>query len=332
MKKIINDVQHIVRDMLAGFCFEHKERVSYGAKHNIVYRKDIKEMREDVVIISGGGSGHEPAHYGYVGKGMLSISVNGQIFTPPTSEQILAAIRMVDKTRGILLIIKNFKADLDSFLKAESIAKQEGWTVEHVIVSDDVSIEDDNTFNKRKRGVAGTVFVHKILGAAARDGYSLNELKQIGQSVISHLHTLGVALSPVTHPESDKSSFVMQDNEVFYGIGIHGEVGYRKEEFHSSEILAIELINKLKSIYRWRKGDQFAILVNGLGATPLMEQYVFTNDIRRLCELEGLDIRFVKVGNHLTSLDMKGISLSLLKINDPAWEKWLKAEVDVANW
>ena len=332
MKKIINDVEHVVRDMMTGFCFEHKDRVSYVPKHGIVYRKDLKEISEDVVIISGGGSGHEPAHYGYVGKGMLSIAVNGEIFTPPTSEQIMAAIRMIDKTKSVLLIIKNFKADLESFLLAESIAQKEGWTVNHVIVSDDVSIEDDNSFNKRKRGVAGTVFVHKILGAAARDGYSLNELTEIGQSVISQLHTLGVALSPVTHPVTDRSSFILQDNEVFYGIGIHGEVGYRKEEFHSSEILAIELMNKLKSLYRWKKGDHFAILVNGLGATPLMEQYIFTNDIRRLCELEGLDIRFVKVGNHLTSLDMKGISLSLLKIKDPNWEKWLKADVEVANW
>lgn len=332
MKKIINDAQHVVRDMLAGFCFEHKERIIYETEHDIVYRRDLKEMREDVVIISGGGSGHEPAHYGYVGKGMLSITVNGQIFTPPTTEQIVAAIRMVDKNKSVLLIIKNFKADLDSFLMAESIAKKEGWTVDHVIVSDDVSIEDDDSFNKRKRGVAGTVFVHKILGAAAREGYSLNQLTEIGQSVVSHLHTLGVAFSPVNHPDQERSSFILQDNEVFYGIGIHGEIGYRKEVFHSSEILAIELMNKLKSIYRWKKGEQFAILVNGLGATPLMEQYIFTNDIRRLCELEDLDIRFVKVGNHLTSLDMKGISLSLLKINDPDWEKWLKAEVEVANW
>ncbi|MDZ5606172.1 DhaKLM operon coactivator DhaQ [Bacillus pseudomycoides] len=332
MKKIMNDVQNIVQDMLHGFYFEHNDRISYNREHNIIYRKNLAEIGQDVVIISGGGSGHEPADVGYVGEGMLSVAVNGEIFTPPTSEQILAAIRSVPKGKSILLIIKNFKADVENFLTAESLAKEEGRLIDHVIVNDDVSIEDDASFNKRRRGVAGTIFVHKILGAAALEGYSLQQLTDIGRSVIRNLHTLGVALSPATNPIQGKASFTLQDNEVFYGIGIHGEKGYRKEVLSSSEKLAIELMNKLKSIYRWKKGDKFAILINGLGATPLMEQYIFANDIRRLCELEGLDIRFVKVGTHLTSLDMQGTSLSFLKIEDPLWEKWLKANVEVASW
>lgn len=332
MKKIINDVQNIVQDMLHGFYFEHSDRISYEKEHNIIYQKDLAETKQDVIIISGGGSGHEPADIGYVGKGMLSAAVNGEIFTPPSPEQIVAAVRSVPKDKSILFIIKNFKADVESFLTAESIAKEEGRLVDHVIVSDDVSIEDDASFNKRRRGVAGTVFVHKILGAAALEGYSLEQLTDIGHSVIRNLHTLGVALSPATNPTQDNVSFTLQNNEVFYGVGIHGEKGYRKEVLSSSEKLAIELMNKLKSIYRWKKGDTFAILINGLGATPLMEQYIFANDIRRLCELEGLDIRFVKVGTHLTSLDMQGTSLSLLKIEDPLWEKWLKANVEVSSW
>ncbi|OMP74421.1 DhaKLM operon coactivator DhaQ, partial [[Flexibacter] sp. ATCC 35208] len=185
-----------------------------------------------------------------------------------------------------------------------------------IIVNDDVSIEDDASFNKRRRGVAGTVFVQKILGAAAESGHSLEELTTIGQAVIKNLHTLGVALSPANDPVKGNASFTLNDDEVFYGVGIHGEKGYRKEALSSSEILAIELMNKLKSIYRWRKGNNFAILINGLGATPLMEQYIFANDIRRLCELEGLQVTFVKVGTLLTSLDMKGVSLSLLKVED----------------
>ncbi|PFR18142.1 DhaKLM operon coactivator DhaQ [Bacillus cereus] len=332
MKKIINDVQNIVQDMLHGFYFEHNDRISYEKEHNIIYQKDLAETKQDVIIISGGGSGHEPADIGYVGKGMLSAAVNGGIFTPPSPEQIVAAVRSVPKDKSILFIIKNFKADVESFLTAESIAKEEGRLVDHVIVNDDVSIEDDASFNKRRRGVAGTVFVHKILGAAALERYSLEQLTNIGHSVIRNLHTLGVALSPATNPTQDNVSFTLQNNEVFYGVGIHGEKGYRKEVLSSSEKLAIELMNKLKSIYRWKKGDTFAILINGLGATPLMEQYIFTNDIRRLCELEGLDIRFVKVGTHLTSLDMQGTSLSFLKIEDPLWEKWLKANVEVSSW
>ncbi|MED4654003.1 DhaKLM operon coactivator DhaQ [Bacillus pseudomycoides] len=332
MKKIMNDAQNIVQDMLHGFYFEHNDRISYNKEHNIIYQKDLAEIGQDVAIISGGGSGHEPADIGYVGKGMLSAAVNGEIFTPPTPEQIVAAVRSVPKDKSVLFIIKNFQADVESFLTAESLAKEEGRLVDHVIVNDDVSIEDDASFNKRRRGVAGTIFVHKILGAAALEGHSLQQLTGIGHSVIRNLHTLGVALSPATDPIQGKTSFTLQDNEVFYGVGIHGEKGYRKEMLSSSEKLAIELMNKLKSIYRWKKGDKFAILINGLGATPLMEQYIFANDIRRLCELEGLDIRFVKVGIHLTSLDMQGTSLSLLKIEDPLWEKWLKADVEVASW
>ncbi|CAM4252902.1 DhaKLM operon coactivator DhaQ [Bacillus manliponensis] len=332
MKKIINDVQNIVNDMLHGFYFEHSDSICYDVKNKTIYTKNLDTMPQNVVIISGGGSGHEPADIGYIGKGMLSAAVNGEIFTPPTHEQILAAIRSVPKDKSILLIIKNFKADVESFLTAEALAKEEGRLINHIIVNDDASIEDDASFNKRRRGVAGTIFVHKILGAAAFENYSLQQLTELGRSVVRNLHTLGVSLSPANNPTKDNVSFTLQDNEVFYGVGIHGEKGYRKEKLSSSEKLAIELINKLKSIYRWKRGDKFAILINGLGATPLMEQYIFANDIRRLCELEGLNIRFVKVGTHLTSLNMQGVSLSLLKLEDPLWEKWLKTSVEVASW
>lgn len=329
MKKIINNRENIIQEMLRGFYFEHKETVCYEEKHNIIYRKKIED--DQVAIISGGGSGHEPAHFGYVGEGMLTASINGSIFTPPTAEQVLEAIRLVDRNQGILLIIKNFKADVESFLLAESMAKAEGRIVDHIIVNDDVSVEEIS-YQKRKRGVAGTIFVHKILGAAAREGYSLETLKEMGQSVIHNLHTLGVALTPAQHPFQEQLPFTLKDDEVYFGIGIHGEKGYRKEKFTSSERLAVELFNKLKSIYRWREGDAFAILINGLGATPLMEQYIFANDIRRLMQLENLRVEFVKVGTLLTSLDMKGISLSFLKIEEEKWVKWLKAKVNVSSW
>lgn len=332
MTKLINDVQNIVRHMLHGFYFEHKDRVSYNAKYNLIFRKDLADMGQQVVLISGGGSGHEPADFGYVGDGMLSVAVAGEIFVPPTPEQVLEAIRLVDRSRSVLLIIKNFTADVGNFLTAEALAKEEGRMVDHVIVNDDVSIEDDVTYNKRRRGVAGTVLVHKILGAAAREGCTLEQLKELGEQVTGRLHTLGVALSPANDPTKGEPSFTLQQNEAYYGVGIHGEKGYRKEVFSSSEKLAVELFNKLKSVYRWRRQDPFAILVNGLGATPLIEQYAFANDIRRLCELENLDVRFVKIGTHLTSLDMEGISLSFLKIEDPKWEAWLKADVRAAKW
>ncbi|HDR7655024.1 MULTISPECIES: DhaKLM operon coactivator DhaQ [Bacillus] len=332
MKKIMNDVENVVQDMMHGFYFEHNEKVNYDETNNIIYVKDIEKLKQNVVIISGGGSGHEPADIGYVGKGMLTATVNGSIFTPPTVEQIIAATRLMPKDKSILFIIKNFKDDVANFLAAEQITKEEGRQIDHIIVNDDVSIEDDASFNKRRRGVAGTVFVQKILGAAALAGHSLDELTTLGHSITENLHTLGVALSPANDPVKGKASFTLNDDEVFYGVGIHGEKGYRKEALSSSEILAIELMNKLKSIYRWRKGDNFAILINGLGATPLMEQYIFANDIRRLCELEGLHITFVKVGTLLTSLDMKGVSLSLLKVEDLDWVKWLKERTETASW
>lgn len=226
---------------------------------------------------------------------------------------------------------KNFKDDVANFLAAEQIAKEEGRQIDHIIVNDDVSIEDDASFNKRRRASL-VLFSFKILGAAALEGHSLEELTALGRSITENLHTLGVALSPANDPVKGQASFTLNEDEVFYGVGIHGEKGYRKEALSSSEILAIELMNKLKSIYRWRKGDNFAILINGLGATPLMEQYIFANDIRRLCELEGLQITFVKVGTLLTSLDMKGVSLSLLRVEDLDWVKWLKADARVGNW
>ncbi|MGQ0417608.1 dihydroxyacetone kinase subunit DhaK, partial [Bacillus sp. HC-TM] len=194
------------------------------------------------------------ADIGYVGKGMLTAAVNGSIFTPPTVEQIIMATRLMPKDKSILFIIKNFKDDVENFLAAEQIAKEEGRKIDHIIVNDDVSIEDDASFNKRRRGVAGTVFVQKLLGAAALEGHSLEELTTLGHSITENLHTLGVALSPANDPVKGKASFTLNDDEVFYGVGIHGEKGYRKEALSSSEILAIELMNKLKSIYRWRKG------------------------------------------------------------------------------
>ncbi|MEM5607142.1 DhaKLM operon coactivator DhaQ [Bacillus toyonensis] len=316
-----------------GFYFEHNDKVNYDETNNIIYVKDIDKLKQDVAIISGGGSGHEPADIGYVGKGMLTAAVNGSIFTPPTVEQIVATTHLIPKDKSILFIIKNFKDDVENFLAAKQIAKEEGRQIDHIIVNDDVSIEDDASFNKRRQRRRWHCFRSKNTWCGtAESGHSLEELTTIGQAVIKNLHTLGVALSPANDPVKGKASFTLNEDEVFYGVGIHGEKGYRKEALSSSEILAIELMNKLKSIYRWRKGDNFAILVNGLGTTPLMEQYIFANDIRRLCELEKLQVKFVKVGTLLTSLDMKGVSLSLLKIEDLDWVKWLNADVGVGNW
>ena len=328
-KRIMNEANTMVDQILEGFMFEQGGILAYDSDHRIVYDEQVDSR---IPIISGGGSGHEPGHFGYVGDGMLTAAVHGEIFVPPTSEQVLAAIRIVDKGDGVLLIIKNFAADLASFLEAKAEARSEGRKVEHVIVNDDVSIENNRSFEKRRRGVAGTIFVHKILGAAAREGLSLAELKELGDSVITNLSTLGVALSQADLTGEALPHFELGDNEVYFGVGIHGEKGYRKEPLVSSEILAVELLNKLKSLYLWQAGESFAVLINGLGGTPLLEQYIFANDIRRLMDIEGIEAKFVKVGNQLTSLNMEGISLTLLHLTDLRWIKWLEAPVAAPKW
>ncbi|MED4080669.1 DhaKLM operon coactivator DhaQ [Halalkalibacterium halodurans] len=330
MKKIMNGPEKIVDQMLQGFAFARADKVGYDPLHRVLYQKTFDP--KSVPIISGGGSGHEPGHLGYVGEGMLAAAVHGDVFVPPSAQQVLAAIRQMDQGKGVLLIIKNFVADLATFLSAEVQARAEGRDVAHVIVNDDVSVESDASFEKRRRGVAGAVLVHKIIGAAAKEGYSLEALKEVGEQVVKNLATLGVALTHADLPERREPQFLLEEGEVYFGVGIHGEQGYRKEKLVSSELLAVELVNKLKSLYRWDKNDQYAVLINGLGGTPLIEQYVFANDVRRLLAIENLHVSFVKVGTQLTSLNMKGISLTMLKICDEQWVKWLYAPVDVAHW
>lgn len=328
MKHIQNHAKKNVRAMLSGYQAEHRNRIQLDLTHKITYQK----VTDQVALISGGGSGHEPADFGYVGAGMLTASVSGDLFTPPFPEAIVEAIKLTDTGPGVLLIVKNFASDVEMFTKAKEIAEAEGHKVELVTISDDHSIEDKLTYKKRKRGVAGTVFAQKILGAYAREGATLPELVQLAETINDNLYTLGVALAPAYVPGTDAPSFTLSDSEVYFGVGIHGEKGYRKEAFKSSEQLAIELVNKLKRINHWHPNDHYAVLINGLGSTPLMEQYIFTNDVRRLLQLEQLTIPVLKVGNHLTSYNMHGMSLTLLKLADQKWIRALEAATDASHW
>ncbi|WP_182200729.1 dihydroxyacetone kinase subunit DhaK [Paraliobacillus salinarum] len=327
MKHIINDKKIAIEAMLHSYQFEHQGRLSIDLKdHIIYYKKD-----SGVSLISGGGSGHEPAHFGYVGKGMLTASVNGALFTPPYPDRIMRAVELTDNGDGVLFIVKNFASDVEMFTEAKKRAEASGHKVEMVIVCDDVSVENKDTYSKRKRGVAGTVLAHKILGYFSQIGKSLTELKVIADEFIPHLYTLGVALSSAELPNTDRF-FSLGENEVYYGIGIHGEKGYRKESFESSEQLAIELYNKLKKLHQFKQGEHYAFLINGLGATPLLEQYVFTHDIQRLAVLDKINIDFIKTGTQLSSYNMQGISLTCLKLTDPLFEIALQADVDASHW
>ncbi|GEN56103.1 DhaKLM operon coactivator DhaQ [Halolactibacillus alkaliphilus] len=327
MKHIINEKNSAVKAMLSAYHFEHQDRLAIDTQHNIIYQKDVS----GVSLISGGGSGHEPAHFGYVGEGMLSASVSGDLFTPPFPDAILRAIERTDTGAGALLIVKNFASDVEVFTEAKRLAKQKGHHVEMVIVSDDVSVDNKETYSKRKRGVAGTVLIYKILGYFKQHGLSLSELCTIADDLMPHLFTLGVALSSAALPETDPF-FSLASNEVYFGVGIHGEKGYRKEPFQSSEQLAIELYNKLKHLHRFKPGEQYAFLINGLGATPLLEQYVFSHDIKRLAHLDKITIDFIKTGTQLSSYNMHGISLSCLKITDPRFKEALRMPVAASHW
>ncbi len=330
MTQIINKPKDAVSQVLNGVSFIHQDKLERLSNTGIIKSKKIVDNR--VAIVSGGGSGHEPAHFGYVGEGMLSASVSGPIFIPPKATEIVMAIQSVATEAGVLLVVKNFEADVTNFLEAEKIAKEMGIKVSHVIVNDDCSIEE-GSYKKRRRGVAGTILVHKILGAAAKEGKTLEELKTLGEEVIASMNTLGVALESGKTIGGEEFVFSLEKGEISFGIGIHGESGYRKEPFFSSEYLANELINKLLTQYTSIEVDtSFAIMINGLGTTTVMEQYVFANDVKRLLQLEEIDVVFQKTGNFMTSTSMAGISLTILEIKKENWLDYLKEETDAFAW
>ena len=328
MKKIINDPSMIVEEMLAGIVGSYPELVHQVADSRVIAKNNQKEQ---VGLVSGGGSGHEPAHAGFVGDGMLSAAVLGDVFTSPTPDQILTAIQDSDQGQGVLLIVKNYTGDILNFEMAKDMAEMEEITTEIVVVDDDIAVEN-STYTAGKRGVAGTVLVHKILGAAARNGASLSELKTLGDALVASIKTIGVALKAATVPEVGKPGFILADDEIEFGIGIHGEPGYRKEKMQPSKELAQELVEKLKDSFELKAGDKIGILINGMGATPLMEQYVFANDVAGILATAGLEVIYKKLGNYMTSIDMAGISLTFIKLEREDWLEALNSSVATIAW
>ncbi|WMX71091.1 DhaKLM operon coactivator DhaQ [Lactococcus cremoris] len=327
--KFYTSTTEIPEEMLKGVEITHTH-LSYLSETGILY--DNTFDNKAVPIISGGGSGHEPAHIGYVGAGMLAAAVTGPLFVPPRAKNILKAIRQVNSGKGVFVIIKNFEADLKEFKKAIEEARTEGIDVRYIVSHDDISVNAYN-FHKRHRGVAGTILLHKVLGAFAKEGASIDEIEQLALSLSPEIYTLGVALAPVNFPHH-RTSFLLAEDEVSFGVGIHGEPGYRIEKFEGSERIAVELVNKLKAEINWQKkaNKNYILLVNGLGSTTLMELYHFQYDVMRLLELEGLSIKFCKVGNLMTSCDMSGISLTLCSVKDPKWLDYLNAPTGAFAW
>lgn len=329
MKKIINKPENVVTEMLDGLAYVHNDLVHRVEGFDIIVRNE--KVSGQVGIISGGGSGHEPAHAGFVGDGMLSATIAGAVFTSPTPDQILEAIKEADQGAGVFMVVKNYSGDIMNFEMAQELAEMEGIEVASVVVDDDIAVEN-SLYTQGRRGVAGTIFVHKILGHAAREGKSLTDIKVLADKIVPNIHTIGLALSGATVPEVGKPGFVLAEDEIEYGIGIHGEPGYRKESMQPSRLLAEELTGKLLEAFDAKSGDRYALLINGMGATPLMEQYVFANDVASLLRDAGLEVAYRKLGNYMTSIDMAGLSLTLMKIEDEAWLEALESPVKTIAW
>lgn len=330
MKKIINKTEDIVSEMIAGLVKTNPKLVKQIEGTTAVVRNDAKfSQTKQVGVVSGGGSGHEPLHAGYVGDGMLSAAVAGEVFTSPTPDQIYEAIKAVDQGLGVLLIVKNYSGDVMNFDMAKEMAEADDIKIETIVVDDDISVENSE-FTQGKRGVAGTVLVEKIVGAAARSGMNLADLAALGQKVIDNTKTIGIALQAATVPAVGHPGFELKDDEVEYGIGIHNERGYSVEKIKPSKELAHQLIEKIIQEFSDQTG-KFVVLVNGMGGTPLMEQYIFANDVLNELADKKIQVAFSKVGNKVTSLDMQGVSLTIMKAED-SWIDMLEEPVNTIGW
>lgn len=325
----MNDATQIVDDMLQGLAYMHDDLVERLDGYNVIVRKAEKTGK--VALVSGGGSGHEPSHAGFVGEGMLSAAICGAVFTSPTPDQILEAIKAADEGAGVFMVIKNYSGDIMNFEMAQELAEMEGIDVASVVVDDDIAVEN-SLYTQGRRGVAGTILVHKILGHAAREGKSLADIKALADELVLNIKTIGLALSGATVPEVGKPGFVLEDDEFEYGVGIHGEPGYKKEKLQSSSVLAQELVTKLADSFDMSAGQHYGVLVNGLGATPLMEQYVFANDVAKLLAEKDVTVSFKKIGDYMTSIDMAGLSLTLIKLDKDEWTEALQSDVVTPAW
>ena len=312
MKKLINKTENIVTEMLEGITASNPEKLVKIENYNIIARR---EKKKKTGIVSGGGSGHEPAHAGFVGYGMLDVAVSGEVFTSPTPDQVLEGIKAADNGEGVLLVIKNYSGDVMNFEMAAEMAEMEGIKVEKIIVGDDIAVEN-STYTIGKRGIAGTLFVHKIAGAAAENGENLEKVKEAAEKTAGNITSMGMSLGPCIVPASGKAGFELGENEVEIGMGIHGEPGTHREELKSADEHTEYIMGKILAESGLKKGDRTAVMINGLGATPLMELYIINNKVSKMLGEKGIKTHKTFVGNFMTALEMPGFSITLLKLDD----------------
>jgi dihydroxyacetone kinase len=330
MKKLINRPADVVSEMMDGLVALYPN-LSRLADHNVIVRSDIGNVRDKhVTLISGGGSGHEPAHAGYVGAGMLSAAVAGEVFTSPSADSVYAAIKAVAGTPGVLLIVKNYTGDRLNFGLAAEMARADGVPVEMVVVADDVATASMKETAGR-RGIAGTVLVHKIAGAAAAVGLPLAEVRRIAAETADSVATMGLSLAPGIVPAVGKPNFVLGEEEIELGLGIHGEPGVKRMALAHSDALVELLVNAICSVGQPKPGDRAVLLINNLGATTQMELAIVARHALRLLEGRGLVIERSYAGTFMSSLETAGVSLSLLPVDDSLL-RWLDAETQAPAW
>ncbi len=319
MKKLINDPATVVDDALAGMAAAHPDLVRV-IEPNVVVRKDAPRQGK-VGVISGGGSGHEPMHGGFVGMGMLDAACPGAVFTSPVPDQMLAATKAVDGGKGVLHIVKNYTGDIMNFELAAELAQAEGIDVASVVIADDVAVQD-SLYTAGRRGVGGTVLAEKIVGAAAEEGQDLASVKALCERVQANVRSMGMALTSCTVPAAGKPTFEIGDDEMEIGIGIHGEPGRERKKLATADEITEMLLTPILDDLPFKSGDKVLAFVNGMGGTPLIELYVVYNKVAAMCRDRGISIERNLVGNYITSLEMAGCSITLLKLDDEMTRLW----------
>ncbi|CDX50331.1 PTS-dependent dihydroxyacetone kinase, dihydroxyacetone binding subunit dhaK [Mesorhizobium plurifarium] len=315
MKKFINSVDTILAESLDGFAAAHADILVLGEDRKFIRRRELKPGK--VALISGGGSGHEPLHGGLVGHGMLDAACPGQVFTSPTPDQMLAAVEAVGTGAGCLFIVKNYEGDVMNFDMAAEMADG----VLQVVTNDDVAVEN-SSYTTGRRGVAGTLVVEKIVGAAAEQGMALRELKALGERVNAATRSMGVALTSGTVPAAGKPTFEIGDGEMEFGVGIHGEPGRRRDALKSADAIAEEVCAAIAGDFGGRTEGPALLFVNGFGGTPSMELYLMYNSARKMFEKHGVTVIRSLVGSYVTSLDMAGCSITLTLLDDDMTALW----------
>lgn len=320
MKKLINSPQEVVREALEGMEAAHGDRLRIHYDPNYVVRKDAP-VKGKVGLVSGGGSGHEPMHGGYVGRGMLDAACPGAVFTSPTPDQMYEASKAVNGGAGILHIVKNYNGDIMNFELAAEMLKSDGIDVQSVLADDDVAVEN-SLWTAGRRGVGLTVLMEKLLGASAEQKATLAEIKTLGDQIRNTGRSMGMALSACTVPHAGKPSFELPDDEIELGIGIHGEPGRRRVKIASADEITEMLMEPIVSDLPFKQGEEVLLFVNGMGGTPLVELYIVYRKAAQIAREKGLKVVRNLVGSYITSLEMAGTSITLLRMNDQLCKLW----------